>query len=318
MTAPITLGLLDSCGGADSVLWETIELAQAADALGYHRYWLAEHHTCDAAHGAPELLVPIIAGLTSRLRVGTGGIPLHLYSPLKVAKSFLLLHCLFPDRIDLGLVRTSLSAEALAVGAAAPIPFAPADDASVLQALLDGRVVSEAPDALFARKLDELIALLTGKQVRPSSQGAPEVWVLGSGKTSGMRAAAIGGGFGLSLFHPWMEEPAVVEAYRQSFRAHAGLPAPRVLLAVAGVCAENEARAHAIASEHTNRFFTPRVVGSPAQCREQLEQLRARYGVSELLFYDVSRRHADRQRSIELLAQACRLPADADSDGRAA
>lgn len=85
---------------------ETLELARAAERLGYHRYWLAEHHaTPTLAGSAPEILVGRVAACTSRIRVGSGGVMLSHYSPLKVAETFRMLETLFPGRIDLGIGR---------------------------------------------------------------------------------------------------------------------------------------------------------------------------------------------------------------------
>src|SRR5438094_5932944 len=105
---------------ADAV-HETLKLAEAADRVGYHRYWLAEHHSSAALAGpSPEILIGQVAARTSRLRVGSGGVMLSHYSALKVAENFRLLEALYPGRIDLGIGRAPgsdrLTAMALAHG----------------------------------------------------------------------------------------------------------------------------------------------------------------------------------------------------------
>src|SRR5947208_3181535 len=105
---------------ADAV-HETLKLAEAADRLGYHRYWLAEHHSSSGVAGScPEILIGQVAARTSRLRVGSGGVMLSHYSALKVAESFRMLETLFPGRIDLGIGRApgtdQLTARALEHG----------------------------------------------------------------------------------------------------------------------------------------------------------------------------------------------------------
>src|ERR671933_1553347 len=100
---------------------ETLRLAEAAERLGYHRYWLAEHHsTSGLAGSSPEVLIGQVAARTSRLRVGSGGVMLSHYSSLKVAEQFRMLETLFPGRIDLGIGRApgsdGLTNAALAVG----------------------------------------------------------------------------------------------------------------------------------------------------------------------------------------------------------
>ena len=106
---------------------ETLKLAQVADRLGYHRYWLAEHHSSAGLAGsAPEVLIGQVASRTSRIRVGSGGVMLSHYSPLKVAENFRMLETLFPGRIDLGIGRAPgsdyLTAQALAAGPGALSP----------------------------------------------------------------------------------------------------------------------------------------------------------------------------------------------------
>ena len=96
-------------GGADA-LRNSVDLAQLADELGYHRYWVAEHHgTPGLASASPEALIGPIAAATPRIRVGSGGVMLPHYSPFKVAESFSLLAGLFPGRIDLALGRARLA-----------------------------------------------------------------------------------------------------------------------------------------------------------------------------------------------------------------
>src|SRR5712691_330546 len=105
------LGILDqspvrSGGTPADAIHETLDLARAADRLGYYRYWLAEHHSSAGLAGSsPEVLIARVAALTSGLRVGSGGIMLTHYSALKVAESFRVLETLFPGRIDLGIGR---------------------------------------------------------------------------------------------------------------------------------------------------------------------------------------------------------------------
>ena len=105
---------------ATEVLQESISLAQEVERLGYKRFWIAEHHNVGhIACAAPEILAAVIAAHTSSIRVGSGGVMLSNYSPLKVAETFRLLHTLYPQRIDLGIGRGS-GAQGLAVQALRP------------------------------------------------------------------------------------------------------------------------------------------------------------------------------------------------------
>ena len=107
----LRLGVLDQSpvrSGATpaEAIRETLALARATDRLGYHRYWLAEHHSTPALAGpSPEVLIPQVAAMTTGIRVGSGGVMLQHYSALKVAESFRVLETLYPGRIDLGLGR---------------------------------------------------------------------------------------------------------------------------------------------------------------------------------------------------------------------
>jgi len=112
-TQPLRVSVLDQTpvpeGTASArALRNSIDLARRADALGFHRYWVAEHHGSAMIAGpSPEVLISAIASSTSRMRVGSGGVMLPHYSALKVAENFSVLAGLFPDRIDLGLGRAA-------------------------------------------------------------------------------------------------------------------------------------------------------------------------------------------------------------------
>jgi luciferase family oxidoreductase group 1 len=292
---PLRLGVLDLCPAppgqrAQAALFGSLELAACAEALGYGRYWLAEHHGPGTAHSSPELLVGLIAQLTGRMRVGTAGVLLSYYSPLKVAKDFRLLQALFPGRIDLG------------VGAGRV-------DEETARGLLGGE--GRVPD--YAEKVSDLVAYLRDERppaVTPAGVGVPEVWVLGSGSPGGARTAArLGTAYSLGLFLAGSkDDPAPLDAYRSEFRPSRALPRPRCNLAVAGVCASTEEEARRLAALHRNSFLVPRVVGSPEQCRVHLRELAARYDVDEIIFLALGGGAEQRLLSYQLLARACELP----------
>ena len=191
----LILGVVDQSpirqgGSPGEALDETLRLARACDALGYHRYWLAEHHNSGGlASASPEVLIPLVAHETRRLRVGSGGVMLTHYASLKVAEQFRLLTELFPNRIDLGVGR------------------APGSDMRTARALspLAGPAVLER----YPQQVSELVALLTGGlppnhplagvQVTPppfpdadGSISMPEIWLLGSSTESAEIAAEQG------------------------------------------------------------------------------------------------------------------------------
>src|SRR3954468_20296509 len=165
-------------------LHRTLDLAELADSLGYHRYWVAEHHATPAlACAAPEILIGAIAPRTQRIRVGSGGVMLPHYSPLKVAETFSSLAGLHPERIDLGLGR------------------APGTDPMTMLALQRDRRHAAADD--FPQQLTALLALIADRgpppptrarhaRLPPGRAARPEPWLLGSSPQSAVWAAELG------------------------------------------------------------------------------------------------------------------------------
>src|SRR3954447_17534312 len=165
-------------------LRNTLDLARHAEALGYHRYWVAEHHGGDMLAGpSPEALIGPIASATSRMRVGSDGVMLPHYSPFKVAETFSLLAGLFPGRIDLGIGRASgtdpLTTFALQRDRRQASPDDFPQQLAELLAYLDGTLPADHP---FAR--------LTG--ALPGIPEKPEPWLLGSSPQSAIWAAQLG------------------------------------------------------------------------------------------------------------------------------
>ncbi len=187
MDAPFALSVLDQSPVAEGAtgaeaLRNSLELARLADRLGYHRYWVAEHHGTPAlACAAPEVLIGPIAAATRRLRVGSGGVMLPHYSPLKVAEAFSTLAALYPGRIDLGLGRApgtdQLTMLALQRDRRQRAPDDFPQQLAELLAYLDDRMPADHP---FAR----LAALLPGRPERP------EPWLLGSSAPCGLMKSA--------------------------------------------------------------------------------------------------------------------------------
>jgi luciferase family oxidoreductase group 1 len=333
----LRLGVLDqspvrSGATAADAIRETLALARAADRLGYHRYWLAEHHSTPALAGpSPEVLIPQVAAVTSGIRVGAGGVMLQHYSALKVAESFRVLETLHPGRIDLGIGRAPgsdpLTARALGGAAAGGVDDFP-DKVADLLGFLRGALPAEHPHA-------RVLAMPTGP-------GAPEVWLLGSSDSSAALAAHFGTGFSFAHFINADGGAEVTRAYARFFKPSAWLAEPRASAAVFVVCAETEEEAARLAQsrdlfivrlstgrsgryptvaeaeayaygpreqaivEHARRR---RVAGTPAQCRARLEALAAEYGVDEVVVVTITESWETRRRSYELLAEAFGLTA---------
>jgi luciferase family oxidoreductase group 1 len=309
---------------------ETIRLAQAAEKLGYHRYWMAEHHSIAAlADPCPEILVTRVAAATSTIRVGTGGVLLPYYSSFKVAEQFRMLEALFPGRIDLGIGR------------------APGGDQTTALAMGEGRY-SGAED--FPEQVQYLVAWLDGKlpddhpfakvRAMPAGPTSPQVWLLGSSDYSGALAAQLGLRFAFAHFISAQGGDAVMRAYRANYRPSSREPEAHALLCVFVICAETAAAAERLAMSVNLRrlnmdygvnapvpnqeeaenypyteadrrriaFHRRRVVlGTPDMVRAQLLELCAAYEAGELMVITITGDYDSRLRSYELLAEACGL-----------
>src|SRR4051812_32392368 len=245
MTTPLRLSVLDQSpisqgSTAGDALRHSLDLARLADDLGYTRYWLAEHHgTPMLACAAPEVLIGPVARETTRIRVGSGGIMLPHYSPLKVAETFSMLSALAPGRIDLGLGR-----------AAGTNPL-------TTYALQRDRR-QRSPDD-FPQQLAELLGQLGYRvagdlpfsQIRPLHGNAerPQPWLLGSSPQSGLWAAELGLPYAFADFIDPAGE-AIMNRYAATFVPPSGAPesAPRGLVAIWVLCAETDAEAQRIAA----------------------------------------------------------------------
>jgi len=309
----------------------TLELARAADRLGYHRYWLAEHHAIAAlADPCPEVLLARLGAETKCMRIGTGGVLLPYYSAFKVAEVFRMLEALYPGRVDLGIGR------------------APGGDARTAHAVAGGQFPS-ADD--FAQRVWELVGHLDGTlpedhphrrvRVQPGGGTAPQVWLLGSSDYSGLLAAQLGLRFAFAHFINAKGGDAVTRAYRERFQPSARELAPAAIVCVFAICAATDAEAerlaasidlrrlhmalnldtpvptleeaerHAYTEEERRYVMSQReraVIGGPEKCRRELTALVERYGADELMLITITGDYATRLRSYELLAAAFALP----------
>lgn len=216
-------------------LANSLDLAKQVDRLGYTRLWYSEHHAMDLlACTAPEILIARAAGATERIRVGSGGVMLPHYSPLKVAEVFRTLHAMFPDRIDLGVGRAPGGGQLEAYALRRDRQVAPKDD--------------------FPQQLAELRAFLHPERfpadhplrrirVAPDAPGAPDVWLLGSSMWSAVTAAQEGLPYAFAHFFSPVQTRRAIEYYRATFQASADRGAAEPTLAIGVICAESDAEA---------------------------------------------------------------------------
>ena len=234
--APIVEG-----GDAAQALRNTLDLARHAERLGYHRYWLAEHHNMDGvASSATAVLIGHVAGGTQSIRVGSGGVMLPNHAPLVIAEQFGTLATLYPGRIDLGLGR------------------APGTDPLTMRALRRHR---DADEEGFIDDVRELRAYLgpadPSHRVRaiPGAGTGVPIWLLGSSLYSAQVAALLGLPFAFaSHFAPGLLMPAL-EVYRERFRPSAAWPKPHAMVGVNVIAADSDDEAVVLSTSLQQRFL---------------------------------------------------------------
>jgi luciferase family oxidoreductase group 1 len=311
-----------------AALRNSIDLARHADALGFTRYWLAEHHNlASVASPAPDLMIGQIAAVTKNIRVGSGGVMLPNHAPLIVAERFKMLEALFPGRIDLGLGR------------------APGTDGATAYALRSRLDRREGDD--FLERLHELMLWETRdfppnhpfNQVvaMPDDTPLPPIWLLGSSDYSSELAAQVGMGYAFAHHFASYDAIAAMTNYRAHFKHTGWREAPYAILAVAVVAAETDAEAERLAaSMDLNRLLRDRgqyrplpsieeaqafpyteadraaiarnrsrlFVGSPATVMAKLEPMIAASRADELMVITAVYDHEARKKSYSLLAEA--------------
>ena len=255
------LSVLDVCpvgsgSSAAQAIAGSLDLARTCDALGFTRYWLAEHHnTSGIASSAPEVLIGHVASVTKQLRVGSGGLMLPNHAPLHVAEAFATLEALHPGRIDLGLGRAPGTDKVTSMA----LRLSGARDRA--EGLADARVRLALTADEFPAQLGELLAFFADDfpaghpfrrvHVAPKVETPPPVWLLGSTEVSGKLAARLGLGFAFAHhINPTLAEGALRE-YRAEFRPSKTAGArtePAAILALSAVTAGSDEEAERVAT----------------------------------------------------------------------
>ena len=330
MASGLRLGVLDQTpvsegSTAAQALRNSIDLAELAERLGYHRYWVAEHHGGGLVAGpSPEVLIGPIAAATTRMRVGSGGVMLPHYSPLKVAESFGVLAGLFPGRIDLGIGRAAgtdpMTTHALQRDRSHTLPDDFPDQLAELLAYFERGF----PAGHLARLAETL----------PGEPEVPEPWLLGSSEQSAIWAGELGLRYAFADFINPRGAP-IAETYRRGFVAGKRLAEPRLAVAVRAVVAATEEEAQRLSAswrmafdllrrgrlvavpppEKAQRYLElhaeeregsgedrRRLTGTPAQVGAEIEEIAAAYGAEEAIVVTITHDHEARRRSYELLA----------------
>ncbi|MFJ3643465.1 LLM class flavin-dependent oxidoreductase [Streptomyces sp. NPDC090108] len=348
-TAPVPLSVLDlvtvgAGSTATDALRTSVDIAKATEARGFHRYWVAEHHSMPGvASSSPAVILAHLAAHTDRIRLGSGGVMLPNHAPLIIAEQFGTLEALAPGRVDLGLGR------------------APGTDGATAAALRRSDTLNEGADD-FPEQLSELIRFLDDDfpeghpygrihaipgPVQGTTPGGvqsphrPPVWLLGSSGFSARLAGLLGLPFAFAHHFSAQNTVPALDLYRQTFRPSAVLDRPYALIGVSALATDEEAEArrqvraaalnmlrlrmgrpglfpdpaevdHYEFSPMEEEFvssWTANVIhGTPDEVRSGLDGLQKRTGADELMLTSHAHRGALRLRSYELIADAYGLP----------
>ena len=304
----------------------SLDLAQHAERLGYTRYWLAEHHNMPGiASAATSVVIAYIAGGTSRIRVGSGGVMLPNHSPLVIAEQFGTLASLYPGRIDLGVGR------------------APGTDQRTMHAL---RRDYRSADT-FPQDVTELIALFRDAEPGQAIRAVPgtglhvPVWLLGSSTFSAQLAAAMGLPFAFASHFAPDHLLDALRLYREGFQSSESSDKPYAMAGVSVVAADTDAEARRLFTslqqqfialqrgrpimlqppvDDMNTIWTPQertgvehtlrmaIVGGPETVRRKLDEFVAITKADEVIISANIHDHAARIRSYEIVAETMGLP----------
>lgn len=324
--------------GARRALENSCALAVAAEAAGYRRYWLAEHHNSPTmACPSPEIMIAHIASATSTIRVGSGGIMLPNHSPLRIAEAFRVLEALYPGRIDLGIGR------------------APGTDGVTAYALRRGPGAADE----FPQQLAELLAYtesgfppdhpFAAVAAEPHEIPLPPIWILGSSDYGAQVAAMLGVGFAFARHLNPRGAADAIAVYRDRFTPTGRSDGPRVILATSAICADTSARADDLAAsmalgvirlrsgraaplptpdealaypydegelDQVRRYRRAQVVGTADEVSDELRELVRATVADELMLMAMVHSHEERVHSYRLIADALGLAGSPAAAGR--
>ena len=317
---PITEG-----GSVAESLAHTVDVAQHAERWGFNRFWMAEHHGMPGiASAATAVLIGHVAGATSRIRVGAGGIMLPNHSPLVIAEQFGTLEALYPGRIDLGLGR------------------APGSDQATARALR--RNLDTDPDA-FPRDVLELIAYFEGRtpvRAVPGDGQQVPIWILGSSLFGAQLAAMLGLPYAFASHFAPAQMMDAIAVYRAQFKPSRFLQRPHAMLGFNVFAADSDDEAHYLASSWQQSFVNLRsghpgrlpppvegyveslppqatkllehvlscsAIGAPGTVADRIKAFIEQTGADELILTSNMHDHAARLHSIEIVAGLIKPPA---------
>ena len=316
-----------SGSNARQALDDAVLLAQHAEKLGYERIWFSEHHGGESlASSAPEIIVAQVAAKTEKIRVGTGGIMMMHYSPLKIAEVFKTLEAFHPGRIDLGLGR------------------APGGDRNAIFALSQGKLpllddMYEKAEIIQDLLIDKVPSqdLYAVTKAVPTLEEVPAMWLLGSSGDSALKAAQMGMGYSYAQFFSGQMNKEAFEMYNHHFKASEFMPEKHISVAFYALACPTEEEAHYYAlpymifqmklarGQRLGKFLTPQeaaeyplselekmmiekiqqghLIGTPQQIHQRLKAYQDEFHFDEAMLVTITHPQEIRLQSYELLAK---------------
>ncbi|MEI4769169.1 LLM class flavin-dependent oxidoreductase [Psychrobacillus sp. FJAT-51614] len=317
---------ISSNKSAREALYESMELAQVGEMLGYTRFWMTEHHDLPGlASSAPEVMLGVIGSNTERIRLGSGATLLPHYKPYKVAEVFNTLATLFPGRIDLGLGR------------------APGGSAEVTNALSDNFLQKVYSMPSLVQDLlhfldDDFPADHQFSKVSPSPvpEESPEPWLLGTSPKSALLAAENGLAYTFGQFMSDKDGVAIIQDYLDAYVPRKSGHAPQVMVTVNAFCAETsdkakdvslssfiwslqkakgegqrgvpsieEAKQYKLDDREKETLVNMRqnsIIGNPQEVKQKLIELQTNYQADEIMIHTITYSAEDRINSYKLIA----------------
>lgn len=317
---------ISSNQSAAQALKESMKLAQAGEALGYTRFWIAEHHDLPGlACSAPEVMLGYIGANTNKIRIGSGAVLLPHYKPYKVAEVYNMLATLFPGRVDVGIGR------------------APGGSAEATNALSDNflQQVWNIPNTI-----QDLLYFLENN-IPPEHQHAkvtaspvpnipPIPWLLGTSKKSAILAAESGLAYAFGQFMSDQDGGAIIEQYRNDFKPRKHNDVPQVIVTVSAICAETTEKSEDVALsslvwglqrkrgeghrgvpsiqeaknylQHEDKNILEEmknsmIIGNPKQVKKRIEELQKKYNANEIMIVTITHSPDDKIQSYKLIAE---------------
>ncbi|GGE33719.1 hypothetical protein GCM10011391_10530 [Pullulanibacillus camelliae] len=313
---------------AKTALEASVALAQEGERLGYHRYWIAEHHDiAGLACPAPEVMLAYIGARTERIRLGSGAVLLPHYKPYKVAETFNLLATLFPGRIDLGIGRAPGGSAEASIALSGNFLENVRQMPQLLETLIHFFQNDFPEDEMFSKI-----------KASPQPPIHPQLWLLGTSEKSGLLAAEKGLAYAFGHFMSDNNGPKAIADYQQAFQSRgAVLKSPCALVAASVICAETTEEAEALAlrggvrqilrergeavhdyptledarsflmtTEERAQFAERKkrlIIGNPKEVKEQLYALQHLYGTDEIMIVTLTPTYVERQRSYQFIAK---------------